>query len=544
MELSGNIGHPRRWPILGVLVISLLVVVLDSTVLNVALRSIADPVKGLGASQGQLEWSINSYTLTFAGLLFTWGVVADRVGRKRILIVSLLLFGLASLASAYAQTAGQLVAARALMGIGGAGVLPATLSIISDVFDPRERARAIGVWAGTVGLAAAIGPIVGGLLLEHFWWGSVFLINIPIVLMGVIAVAALVPESRNPQPGRIDFAGVLMSIIGLVTLVYGIVDGGEHGFDGPRSIGSILGGIAVLAGFVAYERRLAYPSLDVRLFRNPGFSAAVAAVGLVFFAAMGVIFFMSFYLQAVRGYTPLRSGLMFLPFAIAQLLFAPQSAKFVRRFGPRAVCAVGMGLVSTALLGMAAINTHTSVWYIGVLFFIQGAGMANVMPPATESVMAALPRERAGVGSAVNNTIRQVGSALGIAVLGSLLASVYRDRLAPSVTHLPAAARQVASESITGAYGVAERMGPAGKALIGPANDAFISAMHLTAIVSTGVGVLGIAVVLLWLPRRSGPVTPAGTLDPVATVATVGTDGGRSADRAGVADGPELVNVG
>src|SRR5262245_9865163 len=218
-------GHPRRWTILGVLVLSLLVVVLDNTVLNVAIRTIADPVHGLGATQAELEWAINSYTLVFAGLLFTAGVLGDRIGRRRMLLIGLVLFGLASLASAYAQTPTQLIWARALMGIGGAAVMPSTLSIISNVFDPRERGKAIGAWAGAVGLGVAIGPVVGGALLEKFWWGSVFLINVPIIALALILVTALVPESRNPNPGRIDLGGVLLSIAGLLALVYGIIDG-------------------------------------------------------------------------------------------------------------------------------------------------------------------------------------------------------------------------------------------------------------------------------------------------------------------------------
>src|SRR5256885_12049926 len=225
-----NTGHPRRWLILGVLVVSLLVVILDTTVLNVALRVIADPQRGLGATQSDLEWATNSYTLVFAGLLFTWGVLGDRLGRKKILLLGLLLFGLASVASAYAQSPGQLIGARALMGIGGAAIMPATLAIISNVFDPRERGKAIGAWAGAVGLGVAIGPIVGGLLLEHYWWGSVFLINVPIVVIGMVAILALVPESNNPVPGRVDAVGVLLSIIGLVILVYGVIDAGDHGF--------------------------------------------------------------------------------------------------------------------------------------------------------------------------------------------------------------------------------------------------------------------------------------------------------------------------
>jgi EmrB/QacA subfamily drug resistance transporter len=539
---SDNTGHPRRWAILGVLVVSLLVVVLDNTVLNVAMRTIADPVAGLGATQGELEWSINSYTLVFAGLLFTAGVLGDRVGRRRVLMISLVLFGLASLASAYAQDPGQLIAARALMGIGAAGVLPATLSIISNVFDPRERARAIGVWAGAVGLAAAIGPIVAGLLLERYWWGSVFLINVPIVIGGLIAIAVLVPESRDPRPGRVDIIGVVLSIVGLVVLVYGIIDGGEHGFDRARSWGALVLGAVVLAAFVWYESRVKHPSLDVRLFRNPAFSAAVASVGLVFFAAMGVFFFTTFYLQLVRGYTPLQTGMLFLPFAAAQLIFAPRSASLVRRFGPKAVCTVGMALVTAAVAGMVLFEIDTPLWVVGATFFVMGAGMANVMPPATESVMSSLPREKAGVGSAVSNTIRQVGGSLGIAVLGSVLASSYRSSMAGPVSALPESVRHAASESVAGTYGVAEAAGPAGQALIAPANAAFIDAMHLTAIFSVAVGLLGVLVVLLWLPRRSapiGPVVPAASDGP-ASPHTVGRR-----DREGGHDGhrPELAEV-
>ena len=351
MNTAPSTGHPRRWVILGVLVVSLLVVILDTTVLNVALRVIADPQRGLGATQSDLEWATNSYTLVFAGLLFTWGVLGDRLGRKKVLLLGLLLFGIASVASAYAQTPGQLIAARALMGIGGAAVLPATLAIISNVFDPRERARAIGTWAGAVGLGVAVGPVVGGLLLEHFWWGSVFLINVPVVAAGLVAVLAVVPDSRDPRPGRVDVAGVLLSIAGLGLLVYGIIDGGEHGFGRPRSWGTLAAGLALLVAFVLVERRVRYPSLDVTLFRNPRFSAAVGSIGLVFFAAMGTFFFMAFYLQLVRGYSPLAAGLLTTPFAVAQLIFAPRSAAMVRRYGPKAVCAVGLGLVTLGLGG-------------------------------------------------------------------------------------------------------------------------------------------------------------------------------------------------
>ncbi|MFV2114999.1 MFS transporter [Micromonospora sp. LOL_025] len=516
-----NTGHPRRWAILGVLVISLLVVVLDNTILNVALRTLADPVHGLGASQGELEWSINSYTLVFAGLLFTFGVLGDRAGRKRFLLIGLVLFGLASLLSAYAQSPAQLVAARALMGVGGAAIMPVTLSIISNVFDPRERGRAIGVWASAVGLAVAIGPILGGALLEHYWWGSVFLINVPVVALGVVLVALLVPESRDPDPGRVDVGGVLLSVVGLVALTYGIIDGGEHGFGRPLVWAAILGGLAVLAWFVAYERRSDHPSLDVRLFRVPRFAAPVAIVGLIFFAAMGVMFFSSFYLQLVRGFSPLETGLLYLPFAVAQLIFAPSSAAMVRRYGGRAVATVGLALTVVALGAFAFVDAATPIWVVLVVFFLQGTGMANIMPPATESIMSALPREKAGVGSAVSNTVRQVAGALGVAVLGSVLSAVYRADVDPALRDLPAGAREAAGESISGAYAAAGQLGPAAPQLIAVADDAFLAAMHWAAGLAAAIAALGIVVVLRWMPGR--PAAPAGKPAPVGEPELAGT---------------------
>ncbi|GFJ88095.1 MFS transporter [Phytohabitans rumicis] len=453
MQPQENTGHPRRWIILGVLVVSLLVVVLDNTVLNVALRTLADPVHGLGASQGELEWSINSYTLVFAGLLFTAGVLGDRYGRKRFLTIGLALFGLASLLSAYAQSADQLIWARALMGVGGAAIMPVTLSIISNVFDPRERGKAIAIWSGSVGIAIAIGPILGGLLLENFWWGSVFLINVPVVAAGLVLVTMLVPESRDPKPGRIDVIGVLLSVVGLVALSYGIIDGGEHGFGRPVVWASIVGGLAVLGAFIAYERRVEFPSLDVRLFKVPRFAAPVALIGLVFFAALGVFFFSAFYLQLVRGYSPLETGLLLLPFAVAQMAFAPRSAAMVKKYGGKAVSTVGLVLTAVGMSGFIFLGVDTPVWVILALFFIQGVGMANLMPPAMESIMSSLPREKAGVGSAVANTVRQVGGALGVAVLGSVLASVYRGRSTPPprrYPHRPATRSRSRSPARTG----------------------------------------------------------------------------------------------
>ena len=431
--------YRRRWGILSVLIVSLLAIVIDNTVLNVALKTIAEPHAGLGASQSQLEWAINSYTLVFAGLLFTFGVIGDRIGRKRMLMIGLILFGIGSLLSAYSRSPDQLIFARAAMGLGGAAVMPQTLSIISNVFEPQERPRAIGIWASAVGIGFAIGPVLAGVLLAHFWWGSVFLINVPVTVAGAIAVALLVPESRNPERAGIDVLGVLLSIAGLVLVVFGIVQGGDAGsWVHPSVLGPIAGGLAVLAVFGWHESRTRHPALDVRLFRDRRLSASVGALGLVFFGMGGVFFFTAFYLQNVRGYSALDAGLMTVPFAVGQLLLSPRSAALVRRFGPKVVGTAGMFVMAAALAGYVLLGTASPVWLLGLLFFIQGAAIGAAMPAATSAVMDVLPRERAGAGSALTNTARQVGVALGVAVLGSILAQSYHQTMSPTLASLPA----------------------------------------------------------------------------------------------------------
>ncbi|AQZ65017.1 FIG00761799: membrane protein [[Actinomadura] parvosata subsp. kistnae] len=516
--MDPNTGHPRRWGILGVLVFSLLAVVLDNTILNVAMKTIADETVGLGATQSELEWAINSYTLVFAGLLFTFGVIGDRTGRKRMLFIGMLLFGLASLASAYSQDPMQLILARAAMGIGGAAIMPATLAIISNVFPPAERGKAIGVWAGGVGLAVAVGPITGGLLIEHFWWGSVFLINVPIVVISMILIAAVVPESRDPKPSKLDPVGVVLSIIGLVALVYGIIRGGEVGTVASAEVlVPTLVGVAVLGVFVWWERRIDHPVFDVRSFSNVRFSSAIGMMGIVFFAMMGGMFFLTFYLQIVLGFTPIQAGALMIPFAAAQLIFAPLSQRVNERFGAKLSATVSMVVVTLALGSYALMDQNTPIVLIEVIFFVQGAAMANIMPPATTAIMEALPREKAGVGSAMSNTVRQVSGALGVAVLGSVLSSSYRGEMEPALTALPEGVRHAAGESIMATMGVVQELGAKGQALIQPAFTAFVDGMHVTAMVSAVIGLLGIGVVALWMPGKPRFAKHAEQKEPVLT---------------------------
>ncbi|MFI8853341.1 MFS transporter [Streptomyces sp. NPDC053499] len=500
-------AHRRRWTVLGVLMLSLLAVVLDNSILNVAMKTLAQPAPtGIGATQSELEWAINSYTLVFAGFLFTAGLLGDRLGRKKVLLSGLLVFGLGSLLAAFSQSPGELIFYRALMGLGAAFVMPATLAILMNVFPREEQPRAIGIWAGAVGLGIAAGPITGGVLLDHFWWGSVFLVNAPVVCLALVAILLLVPDSRDPAPGRLDPLGVLLSVAGLVLLVYGIIEGGQLAdFTEPKVLATAGGGVLLLLLFLLHERRTTHPALDVRYFRKPAFSAAVAAIALVFFALMGAMFFSVFYIQSVRGFSPLEAGLLLLPLAAAQMIFAPRAAKAVARFGAKAVCTTGLLLVAAGMFAFTTLDETTPLWVLEVIFFVMGSAMAHVMPPATVSIMQSMPREKAGSGSAVNNTFRQVGGALGVAVLGSLLSTRYRDGIGGALEatpQLPAGARHEAGESIEATLALADRLGPAGRALVAPAKSAFVDAMHTTVLASGAVALLGALVVAVWLPGK------------------------------------------
>nr|WP_255672085.1 MFS transporter [Glycomyces amatae] len=494
------------------MVISLIVVVLDNTVLNVAMKTLADPEEGVGASQSDLAWMINSYTLVFAGLLFASGVIGDRLGRKRMLLAGLVVFGVASLLSAYATTPDQLIWYRALMGAGAAIMMPSTLSLLRNVFSAKEFPKALGIWTGAVGIGGAIGPIVGGALLERFWWGSVFLINVPIVVFGLIAIAVLAPESTGGKT-KADFLGMALSMVGLVSLTYGIIEAGDAGsWAGVEVWGTIALGVAVLVAFVLWERRIPHASLDMKLFKNTRFSASSAIIVLTFFGMMGLMFFMTFYLQLLKGYSPLETGLLFLPFGAAMLVFAPMSNSLVNRFGAKAVGVVAMLLVITNFVVTATVfEADTPVWVVIVLFAITGAGMANLMPPAMNTLMASVPREQAGVGSALANTLRQVGGALGVAVLGTVMAQSYRSEVAEAAPQLPDAAR----ESYASTYGALES-GLLPPEAVGPVTQAadasFITSLHTTAFAAIAVGVVGLIVIAAFFPgRRRGETeqTPA-----------------------------------
>jgi EmrB/QacA subfamily drug resistance transporter len=490
--------HRRRWLTLAVLSLSLLIIGLDNTILNVALPTL---VRDLNASASELQWMVDAYMLVFAGLLLTMGALGDRFGRKKALSAGLLIFGAASIWAAYAGSATHLIAARAVMGIGGALIMPSTLSIITNTFEGAERGRAIAAWAAMAGLGIVIGPALGGWLLENFWWGSIFLINVFVAIAALLAGWPLVPESKDPKATPLDPVGAVLSIAGLAALVYAIIEAPSDGWTDPTILLFFVAAAVLLSAFLWWESRTEHPMLQLAFFENPRFSAGAGAITMVFFAMFGTIFLLTQYLQFVLGYTPLETGIRVMPIATL-VISAPMSARLAERFGSKRVVAAGLFIVAVALSILATTTDASGYGRIALVISILGIGMGQAMAPATDSVMGSLPLAKAGVGSAMNDTTRMVGGALGVAILGSVLSSVYSSTMEPLVTRLPAAAQAVASNSIGGALGVATQVGAAAAPLVTAAKSAFIDGMGAAVWVGVGIALLGSIVTWIFLPAR------------------------------------------
>jgi EmrB/QacA subfamily drug resistance transporter len=493
-------GYDRRWWILGVLCMSLLIIGLDNTILNVAIPTLA---RDLHASTSELQWMVDSYTLVFAGLLLTTGSLSDRYGRRSALALGLMIFGVGSVASAFAGSATMLIGTRALMGVGGAFIMPSTLSILTNVFPAEERGRAIGIWAGVSGLGIGIGPVVGGWLLNHFWWGSVFLVNVPIVIAALVAGRLLVPNTRDPEAPRLDPLGAILSIVGLVSLVYGIIEAPSHGWTDPVVIAAFAVAAVTLSVFVAWELHTDHPMLNVRFFENPRFTAANISVTLVFFALFGSLFFLTQYLQFVLGYTALQAGLRVAPISLALIVVAPLAGRLVVPIGNKLLVVAGMTTVGVGLWLLSTVSLTTGYPLVLLSLMVLGTGMGLAMTPATESIMGSLPLGKAGVGSAMNDTTRQIGGALGVAILGSVFATAYSAAIAPALKALPTQAASAAANSVGEALAIAARLpGTSGAALAAAADRSFIEAMDRGLFVGAAVAVAGALVALLWLPNR------------------------------------------
>ena len=419
-------GHPRRRLILLVLCLSLLVVVIDNTILNTALPTLA---RVLHAGTSSLQWISDAYTLCFAALLIPAGALGDRYGRRLSLLGGLAVFAAGSAAAAFASGTGMLIGARVVMGLGAAFVMPATLSILNAVFPPKERPQAIAAWSAVTGIGIVIGPTLGGLLLTHFWWGSVFLINIPLVALALAGVILTVPETAEPGSHRLDILGTVLIGGALFAIVDAIIEAPGRGWTGTATLAETAAGLAALAVFAWWELRIAHPLVDLRIFASRAFSTAAASVTVIFFALFGSLFVLTQYLQLVHGYSPLSAGLRALPFALAIGAISPLSPILARRFGTRLVIPAGMALMGTGLLDLSTAGVHTAYPPIALAVAIMGAGMGLVMAPASTTIMTTVPAHQASAGSAINDTIREVGGALGIAIVGSLAAAVYRSQL-------------------------------------------------------------------------------------------------------------------
>jgi EmrB/QacA subfamily drug resistance transporter len=489
---------------LAVLCITLLLVSLDNTILNVALPTI---VRSLHATSSQLQWIVAAYSVTLAGLLLSIGALGDRVGRKWIFMGGLVLFGAGSASAAWAGSPDRLTLARVAMGIGAAALMPSTLSILINVFtDEADRARAIGIWSGTAGIGVAAGPILGGLLLAHYWWGSVFLVNVPICLLGLVATIFFVPNSRNSETKRADPVGALLSIGGFGLVLWAIIEAPNLSWTSPSVIGALAGGLVVIGSFVAWERRVAEPMLPLRFFRRARFSAAIASLALVLFALIGMFFLLTQYLQFSLGYSALQAGLRIGPIAAIILVAAPMSILAVRHFGNRLVVVSGLVLVALGLGLLSRTNPSTSYGQILPALLLLGVGAGLAMAPSTESIMGSLPPDDAGVGSATSETAMQMGGALGVGVLGTVLNLRYLGRMNSLLAghSLPASVRHIVTSSLGGALEVAQHIpGRAGAELAEGAKRAFVSGMDESLII--GAAVVGVAclVVLLLLPNRA-----------------------------------------
>ncbi|MEM7092107.1 MAG: MFS transporter [Actinomycetota bacterium] len=491
-------GHPNRWRILAIMCSCLVLVVAGVSSLNIAIPSI---INDLNPTSTETLWIVDSYALVFAGLLLPAGALGDRYGRKGALLVGLAIFIGGALWSAWSGDPTMLIIARGSMGVGAALIMPATLSIIVSVFSPEERAKAIAVWAGFAGAGGAIGIIGGGALLEAFWWGSVFFINVPIAVLAGVMIAAMVPTSRDEHATPLDPVGALLSILGLGALMFAIIEGGESGWGAGITIGSFIAAAALLTAWLRWESTTRNPMLEPRLFRRVPFSLGSLTITSGFAVMFGMFFLITQYFQFVQGHSPLEAGVRNLPFAIAMIVVSPRSPAVAERVGKRGAIVIGLTVQAIGFVLVALHTIDTPYWVTAVALSLMAGGMALLMPPASEAIVSSLPPSKAGVGSAWNDATREIGGALGIAVLGTLLSIGYRSGVEDSVEGLPPEAAELAEEGIGGAFRIAESTGSL--ELIDSAREAFVDGMSLAFWVSAVFGVVVAAVVAARYPAKA-----------------------------------------
>lgn len=515
-----SLSHSRQRRVLSVLVLSAVLIWIDTTILGIALEHLADPRRGLGATPGELQWAVGSYALLFATALFAAGALGDRYGHRTILVAGLAAFGAASVWAAWAGDATSLILARGLMGLGGAMIMPTSMAIIGVTFPPERRAGAIAAWSASSGLGVALGPLLGGVLVDHFWWGSVFLVNLPIVAVALVGIIVYSPNPRAERRRRPDPLGLVLSTAGLAALAYGLIEGGQDADWARVEVWApIAAGLVLIALFVRVEWRSPDPSFDPRLFRNGRFAAGNLALAALFFGITGQMFYGNFYLQGARGMSALDTGLAFVPGAIGVVVGSGLGPRLVKRFGVAAVSGTALLVVAASFAANLTFEVDTPLVWFCTVGAISGVAMGAVIAPTVAAVIAVLPMDRMGAGSAVNNTVRQVGSVLGIAVLGTILTTTYRDRIAPALGGLPPETRTAAESSAEHTRYVAGALGQPD--LAAAANRAFVDAMHITALSGAVVAFAG-AILLLWAfrSRRTPSPTIQSTPDRAADPAT------------------------
>ncbi|MFE2999792.1 MFS transporter [Nocardia sp. NPDC059246] len=517
MTVPATLPRSRQRLILAVLLLSSLLIWLDNTILATALETLADPVRGLGANPAQLQWASGSYTLVFAALMFTAGALGDRYGHRTVLVTGLIVFAAASVWAAYAGDPAGLIAARAVMGVGSALIMPATMATVTWTFTGPARASAIGLFSTSAGVGLAAGPLLAGVLLDHFWWGSVFLVNVPVVAVALIGIAVLVPNFRSPTPRPLDLGGLALSVSGLAALAYGLIRAGQVAAWTPVQVWApIAAGLALLAAFVVVELRSEQPSFDPRLLAQRVFGGGNAALGLLFLAMTAAGFYGAFYLQGARGFSPLAAGLINSPAAVGVIIGGPLGVRLVRRFSLRAVTATALTVGALCMGSAVFFGLHTPIIWNVALAAAQGFSIGMVIGSVTSALMSTLPLDRAGAGSAVTNTVRQTGSVLGIALGGTIMAITYRTGIQAALTGLPDAAREPAQVSAEQARHVATAINRPD--LSHAADDAFIHAMHVGGVWTMIFALAGAAVLALTLRPRPTPATP----DPEPTLAAAG----------------------
>ena len=486
---------PRQWAALGALTLAVTLLAVDGTVLALAIPALT---ADLGATSSQLLWIGDAYSFALAGLLITMGTVADRIGRRKLLLIGTAGCGAAALLAAFAPGPGWLIAARVLLGVAGATLMPSTLSIVRNIFtDPRQRTRAIAIWSAGAAGGAAIGPLVGGALLEHFWWGSVFVINLPVMLAVLVTVTLFVPESRDPAPGRFDLLSAVLSVGAIVPVVWAVKHAAQHGFDGTVAAAA-LGGLVAGVWFVRRQRTLLVPLVDVSLFARPAFSGTVLASLIAVFAFSGLLFFFSQYLQLVRGYSPLQAGLRELPLTLASLVVVVIAVRVVRRLGLGRTLGSALFVMAAGLAILAVTEGGSGYAGLALGLVVVGLGEGIAFTVSTDAILGAVPRERAGAASAISEMSYELGIALGIALLGTLQTLVYRTRL-PDLSTQPGTTQDAVTESLASASGAVSD-----PAVLEAARHAFAQAMQTTSAIAAVL--LIVAGVIAW---RLVPARPA-----------------------------------